>query len=251
VKVTAAFVTSAAGAVGFPRDPLPRIALVGRSNVGKSSLINRLAGSRIARTSGTPGKTRLANFYRVEGTKSEPFYLVDLPGYGYARAERHGAQGRAEAAKAFEALARDVFGQAGQVRQEGRDGPPQALPAPVSAWLLVDTRHPGLDSDLDAWRWMQTVVTGPVAIVATKIDKLARGERIRALRQLESVFEHPVVPCSAATGEGMEELWKLIDRQQNSPEPQPDRPRPQQPPKATAPRHRKSSSGSTSRHSKI
>jgi GTP-binding protein EngB required for normal cell division len=77
--------------------------------------------------------------------------------------------------------------------------------------LIVDTRHPGLDSDRRAWRWMmETVAT--CAIVATKIDKLARGQRIRALDEIESVFEHPVAAVSAVTGEGLNELWKLIAR---------------------------------------
>ena len=80
---------------------------------------------------------------------------------------------------------------------------------------MVDARPPGLDSDLEAWRWLQPTVER-VAIVATKIDKLTRGERIRALRQLESVFEMPVQPVSAVTGEGLDDLWKLIAQQLTS-----------------------------------
>ena len=85
MNVTAEFVTSAAGAGDFPRDRLAEVALVGRSNVGKSSLINALVKQRVARTSAAPGKTRLANFYRVQRGSSPALYLVDLPGYGYAR----------------------------------------------------------------------------------------------------------------------------------------------------------------------
>src|SRR5436853_6292616 len=84
-KALAEFVTSAADASGFPRDRLPEIALIGRSNVGKSSLINALVRKPLARTSAAPGKTRLANFYRVQRGSSPPLFLVDLPGYGYAR----------------------------------------------------------------------------------------------------------------------------------------------------------------------
>jgi GTP-binding protein EngB required for normal cell division len=80
-----------------------------------------------------------------------------------------------------------------------------------SALLLVDARHPGLESDRVAWNWISGA-TERRAIAATKIDKLARGERIRALRELESVFQHPVLPVSAETGEGLDELWKLIER---------------------------------------
>jgi GTP-binding protein len=219
VKITAEFVTSAAAAAGFPVDRLPEVALVGRSNVGKSSLINALTRQRVARTSAAPGKTRLANIYRVARGSAAPLYLVDLPGYGYAR-------GGPAAAREFEDLARAYF-------QADRR---------VAALLLVDARHPGLAADRQAWGWLQAAV-GDAAIVATKIDKLSRGERIRAERQLESVFEGPVLPVSAVTGEGLDELWKLIDRLANSRNPQPPRRRPlnspSSPPKATAPRHPK------------
>jgi GTP-binding protein len=197
VRIDANFVRSAAGASDFPRDGAPRIALVGRSNVGKSSLINALVRQRIARTSAAPGKTRLANIYRIARSGGEPLYLVDLPGYGYAR-------GGPDTARAFGELTQEFFGQGGV---EGRAAP-RARPA---ALLLVDARHPGLESDIEAWAWLRDTVDG-AAIVATKIDKLARGQRIRALRELESVFEHPVLPVSAVTGEGLDELWKLIDR---------------------------------------
>ena len=79
------FVTSAVDSAGFPKERLPELAFAGRSNVGKSSLINALVRQKVARTSAAPGKTRLANFYRVARDRAPPFYLVDLPGYGYAR----------------------------------------------------------------------------------------------------------------------------------------------------------------------
>jgi GTP-binding protein len=181
------FVTSATGAGDFPREPLAAIALAGRSNVGKSSLINALVGRRLARTSAAPGKTRLANIYRIARGSSGAMFLVDLPGYGYARG------GPGPGRTGFDALARAVF---------------ERRPA---ALLLVDARHPGLASDVTAWEWLGAAANG-AAIVATKIDKLARGERIRAMRTVESVFHAPALPVSAATGEGMDELWKLIER---------------------------------------
>jgi GTP-binding protein len=210
LKIDAAFVTSAAGASGLPQSEFPEIAFVGRSNVGKSSLINALVRQRLARTSATPGKTRLVNIFRVQRGAAPPFHLVDLPGYGYAR-------GGSEPARAFDELTRAYFGRARD--REERDGPA------ISAVLLVDSRHPGLSSDLEAWRWLQHTVER-CALVATKIDKLARGERIRAMRQLESVCETSVAPVSAVTGEGLDELWRMIDRLANNhaetaPQPQP------------------------------
>jgi len=216
-------VTSAAGASALPVDGLPEIALVGRSNVGKSSLVNALVGRRVARTSGAPGKTRLANIYRVAWGSAPAFYLVDLPGYGYARGGR-------EAAHDFDTLARAYFERAmdtpgGSERQDGRDRQdgwerqgarelPTRPPQPIGALLLVDARHPGLPSDIDAWRWL-TTVSEQRGVVATKIDKLARGQRIRAMREIESALDHPVLPVSANTGEGLDELWKLMDRLAN------------------------------------
>src|SRR4030095_1739622 len=161
VQISAEFVTSAAGAGDFPRDRLMEVALVGRSNVGKSSLINALARRSVARTSAAPGKTRLANFYRVQRGTAPALYLVDLPGYGYAR-------GGDASAREFNALTDAYFS-----RADEKD---------IAVVLLVDSRHPGLDSDLDAWNWMrkQPVARG---IVATKVDKLTRAERVRHTRQ--------------------------------------------------------------------
>jgi|SRR5437773_8321836 len=194
----------------MPRDDLAQVALVGRSNVGKSSLINALVRARVARTSAAPGKTRLANVYRIRRGGNPPFHLVDLPGYGFARALR---QAQGTAAPTFDDIARAVF-----------DRRPAAL-------LLVDARHPGLTNDLASWTWVRAAAC-EAAIVATKIDKLARGERIRAMRELESVFQVPVLPCSAVTGEGLDDLWKLIDRLLTSSS---NHPRPRSlPPKATA-----------------
>ena len=199
MKVEATFVRSAAGAGGLPSDGSPEIALVGRSNVGKSSLINALVRRTVARTSAAPGKTRLANVYQVARAGGSRFYLVDLPGYGYARG-LHGAQREREPELA--AVADAVFD-----RERRRV---------LAALLLVDSRHPGLESDVRAWRWLRQRVER-CAIVATKSDKLARGERIRAIREIESVHEDSVLPVSAVTGEGLDELWKLIDRLRNNP----------------------------------
>jgi GTP-binding protein len=188
LKIEASFVRSAASAGDLPQDGLAEVALVGRSNVGKSSLINALVRRTLARTSAAPGKTRLANVYRIARGSAAPIHLVDLPGYGYAK----GLRAKGSEQPAFDAIAQAVFARN-----------PAAL-------LLVDIRHPGLESDRAAWEWVSGSASD-AAVLATKIDKLARGERIRALRQLESVYG-TVLPVSAATGEGMDELWNLIDR---------------------------------------
>jgi GTP-binding protein len=204
VQVSASFVTSAADAAGFPRDRLPEIAFVGRSNVGKSSLINALARRTLARTSAAPGKTRLANFYRVQRGSSPALYLVDLPGYGYAR-------GGGAAATEFLQLAEAYF-----ARQE----------TPIATILLVDSRHPGLESDMEAWAWLKAQKR-PCGIVGTKVDKLTRAERARNTRQLESLFDVPVLLVSVQDGDGLEQLWKLIARLPNptaAPEPPPPPP---------------------------
>jgi GTP-binding protein len=192
LKVVSEFVTSAAGAAGFPQDGLPEVAMVGRSNVGKSTLINALVRQKLARTSAAPGKTRLANFYRVAAENRPAFHLVDLPGYGYAR-------GGDKAREEFDALAAEYFGS-----RHGGDGFCGVL-------ALVDSRHPGLDADRRAWNWLEQHGVER-HVVATKLDKLTRADRQRHLRELERIYSGPVTPVSAETGEGLDELWKTIVR---------------------------------------
>ena len=186
LKISAEFVTSAAGADDFPRERLPEVALVGRSNVGKSSLLNALMRQSLARTSAAPGKTRLANFFRVQRGGAPALFLVDLPGYGYAR-------GGDASAQEFNRLA-DAY-----VSRPGHRG----------LILLVDSRHPGLESDMDAWQWLQSL-PWPGAVIGTKVDKLTRAERARHGRKFETLFDIPVPLVSALTGEGLDELWKMI-----------------------------------------
>jgi GTP-binding protein len=210
LQIVAEFVASAASARDFPRDRLPEVALVGRSNVGKSSLINALVRRKLARTSAAPGKTRLANFYRVQRASEPALYLVDLPGYGYAR-------GGDASAREFNRLADAYFGRAAceadDLLARGKAGrvAPREGPVAIEVLLLVDSRHPGLDSDLEAWTWVKSQEC-PCGVVATKVDKLTRAERARHTRQLESLFDVPVTLVSAETGEGLDELWKLIAR---------------------------------------
>ena len=230
---------SAAAAEDLPRDGAPEIAMVGRSNVGKSSLINALVRQRVARTSAAPGKTRLANIYRVVRGASSPLYLVDLPGYGYARGGSGSVREFAELTRTY--FVRGIRPDLEPLRREVRREPDATYAGTIAALLLVDARHPGLPSDIEAWRWLQSAVEH-CSLVATKIDKLTRGERIRVLRELQSVFVDPVLPVSAVTGEGLDELWKLIDKLANPRSPRPRNPDP------TAPRpQRKNSPRSPSR----
>lgn len=204
VRVAATrFIRSAAGPSAFPADGRPEIALAGRSNVGKSSLVNALVRQPVARTSATPGKTRLVNLYLVEPSRrGSSFYLVDLPGYGHAG-------GGEEAAAGFDRLVRAYFG-----RRHSSSGdqaaPVRQRPRRIAGVILVlDARHPGLDKDRAAFEWLRAQRV-PVAIAATKVDKLSQAERARLPGQLERTFGCAAFVVSAATGEGLERLWRHL-----------------------------------------
>jgi GTP-binding protein len=173
----------------LPDSPLPEVAFFGRSNVGKSSLINTLLGRRgIARISKTPGKTQNANFFRI----NDRFLLVDMPGYGYAKVSKADRE-------RFVRIVEQYLG------ADDR----------VSALVqLVDARHDPTDSDVESVERMMR--TGrPVCIAFTKSDKVSKsslkGKITKALRQFNARPETGVVPFSSVTGAGKAELWAWIE----------------------------------------
>lgn len=177
----------------LPHDGFPQIAFSGRSNVGKSSLINALlpaqAGRALAQTSSTPGKTRLLNFYLI----NQRFYFVDLPGYGYARVplcER----------RRWWALIENYF---------------KKNSALVGVVALIDSRIGPTDLDLELLFWLETLQV-PVTVAATKADKLSRQQQREKLKALQSQLSHlplvDVVLFSARNGLGKVALWNCISR---------------------------------------
>jgi GTP-binding protein len=184
-KVT--FAGSAASPDQFPRDGLPEVAFLGRSNVGKSCLLNALAGTRgLARVSAQPGRTRVVNFFRVD----DDLYLADLPGYGYAAVPE-------KLRRSWERLARSYL--------EGRE----ALALCV---FLVDVRHDPMPGDELLQRYLDELGLAYV-LAATKSDKLGRGRLIQRRQALARAFGRAtpaIVPVSGVTGLGTRELWGAI-----------------------------------------
>ncbi len=181
----AEFIACAVTDKDFPRGEMPEVVLAGRSNVGKSSLINRLAGRKsIARTSSTPGKTQSINFYRFDNS----LHLVDLPGYGYAKA------GKATSRK-WSRLIEQYF----RVRSTIR-----------LVIHLVDARLEPTKLDQELEDWLDELKV-PSLIVATKADKLSGNRKAVQHRVISAAFNgEPVIMASAVSGIGCNELWKRV-----------------------------------------
>ncbi len=190
------YVASAVKPAQYPEEKLPEIVFIGRSNVGKSSLINSLTNRKnLAHTSQTPGKTQTINFYRVtlKSTDHSPlftFHLVDLPGYGYAKVSKDSRRVWAKFIEEYLLTSREI----------------------KFVCQLVDLRHPPMDSDLKMLQWL-VQKNLPVLIVATKSDKLSKTERAKNLAVIKKSFgieELPILPYSSKTGEGSSELLDVI-----------------------------------------
>lgn len=184
------FVGSYPNINGAPTDKLPEVAFAGRSNVGKSSLINRMLQRKsIARTSSTPGKTRLLNYIRI----NNEIYFVDLPGYGFAKVPRSEKE-------SWKRLIENYI-----LNRE-------TLSCVVS---IIDSRHGPMDSDLELIEWL-TKSEVPCLVVATKIDKLNRKQfnesEKRILKAIEQFPVHGPVFVSSASGQGRNELWQSINQ---------------------------------------
>jgi GTP-binding protein len=194
--VTAEFLKTATRPDEWPRGATPELAFVGRSNVGKSSMLNALARSRkLARVSATPGRTRALQFFDVAfrptpAARPRHVRFCDLPGYGYAKVSR-------EERDRWAAMIEDYL--------RGRD----LLRAVV---LIVDARHPPPESDHDALAFLRASGRS-VIVAATKIDKLAKTRRGAALRTTEEelgLARGEAVPFSAVEGTGTDALWARI-----------------------------------------
>ena len=185
----AEFVLSAAKAGQFRRDGRPEIAFVGRSNVGKSSLMNRLLGRKgLARTSSKPGRTQMVNYFLV----NDKFYFVDLPGYGFAKASRSDRERWAR-------LMDQYF------RQD--DGGHRLL------IQLIDGKVGATVLDIQGAEYFEDLGHEPL-VVGTKIDKVPRSRRVRSLRAIQQDLDLPdddgPIPVSSVSGEGVQQLWRRI-----------------------------------------
>lgn len=187
-KLEAQFITSAARPEQFPSsrqyDGLTEVAFLGRSNVGKSTLLNALAGNgKIAFTSSTPGRTQLINFFKV----GDDLMFVDLPGYGYAKVP-------VQIVRDWHVLIEEYLKQRQQFRL---------------CVLLLDARRGWMEKDRELRNWLEHYGR-PYIVAVTKIDKLSQSELQRGLAAIRNESGGEIFPVSARTGRGVRELWQTI-----------------------------------------
>jgi GTP-binding protein len=186
---SAKFICSAVTPEHYPPADLPEVAFAGRSNVGKSSLINKILNrKKLVRTSKTPGRTQLLNFFEI----NEIYRFVDLPGYGYAKVP-------AEVQKRWRPMVETYLTSRSNMR---------------GMVLLLDIRREPSKEDLNLWHWLQTMSI-EVVTVTTKVDKLSRNKRnkqIAAIAKTLGCKKEELIEFSAMTGEGRHEIWKELLR---------------------------------------
>jgi GTP-binding protein len=190
MRVLSRFLTSAVDAARFPEINLPEVAFLGRSNVGKSSVINSLLEAKVAKTSSTPGRTRAINFFELRwaGKPQPELVFADLPGYGYAK------------------ISREVSGQwPGFIEPYLRTRSSLAL-----CVALVDVNVPVQERDKQLLDFLRSIER-EFLVVATKSDRLSGNQLHNALRTLQQdISLSRILPYSAKTGAGREEVWKEI-----------------------------------------
>ena len=190
MRILSRFLTSASDAAHFPAPSLPEIAFLGRSNVGKSSVINSLLGAKLARTSNTPGRTRSINFFEIRraGHPKPELLFTDLPGYGYAKISREISQDWARFVDPYL----------------------QQRPSLALCLALVDSNIPPQHSDRQLLEFLAATKRNHI-IVATKCDRLSANEMRQALHTLRQEYtQTPILPFSAKTGAGNDDLWAQI-----------------------------------------
>jgi GTP-binding protein len=190
MRYTTQFLLSAMAAAQFPAPSVPEIAFLGRSNVGKSSLLNALAGEKAAKVSSTPGRTRAINFFALLDPSNKPrLMFADLPGYGYAKISKSISAGWPAFIEPYLAI----------------------RPTLKLCICLVDSNVPPQQSDLQLIDWLRAAGRD-FAVVATKIDRLSGNERTRNLLALKKGLGlDEILPVSSKTDYGMKELWSRIE----------------------------------------
>ena len=180
----AEFLLSATRPEQFPKPELPEVAFLGRSNVGKSTLLNRLLGQKLAFTSSTPGRTQAANFFRID----ERILFVDLPGYGYAKAPKSVSREWQEVVTSY-LLEREVL---------------------ALSIVLIDARRGWMDLDLQLKQWLE-FHRKPYVVAATKVDKLNLKERNASEKAIRGAYpDGELLWFSGLSGQGVKEIWQTI-----------------------------------------
>lgn len=190
MRYTAQFLLSALAAAQFPAPDVPEIAFLGRSNVGKSSLLNALVGEKTAKVSQTPGRTRAINFFALlDPSQRRKMIFADLPGYGFAKISKSISAGWPEFIEPYLTIRSTL----------------------ALCVCLVDSNVPTQQSDRQLIHWLRAA-RRDFAVVATKVDRLSGNQRTRNLLDLKRGLElDEVIPVSAKTGYGVTELWARVE----------------------------------------